>query len=124
MKLAGLPRTATFTNLKPIEQDANAASAMYIRNRFPQAVDSLLDDIDDAPLVRSLTPPGRHETLVARMIAFLFLYEELCSAFAEEWTWSFSEFLEHDIAPGAGALWENLSTAANGFEFWPEPRAG
>jgi hypothetical protein len=35
------------------------------------------------------------------MIAFLFLYEDLCSKRAEEWTWSFAEFLAEDIDAGA-----------------------
>jgi hypothetical protein len=119
LKLRGLPRGRVFTNLKPIEQDANAASAMFVRRRWPDAVAVLLKDPDDAPLVRSLTPPGSPQTLVTRMIAFLYLYEDLCATLAAPWAWTFAEFLENDIAPGAGVLWRALEATAGTFEYWP-----
>jgi hypothetical protein len=58
------------------EQDANAASAMFLRARWREAITALLDDLDHGPLARSLTPPGSLETLLARMVAFLYLYED------------------------------------------------
>ncbi len=104
-KISGLPRGRVFTNLKPVEQDANAASAMFLRKRWPDAVDPLLRHEEDAPLARSLTPPGPLETLPARMIAFLYLYHDLCAALVTGWT--FAEFLE-TIVPGARKLWQAL----------------
>jgi hypothetical protein len=118
-KIAGLPYGRVFTNLKPVEQDANAASAIFLRTRWPKAVDPLLHDRDDAPLVRSLTPPGSVETLITRMVAFLFLYEDLCEDLARGWAISFGEHLD-DIAQGTDALWATLQAASGG----PPPAAG
>lgn len=108
-KLRGIPRGSIFTNLKPVEQDANAASAMFLLARWPDEVTLLLDDPDNAPLVRSLTPPGSFDTLVTRMIAFLYIYEELCAALEARYKWAIS-FADHldGIALGAGALWKTL----------------
>jgi hypothetical protein len=106
-KIIGVPGGRTFTNLKPIEQDGNAASAMFLRERWPDAIAPLLDDLDDAPLVRSLTPPGSLHTLVTRMIAFLYIYEDLCADLEATCAISFAEFLD-EIAPGAGTLWQTL----------------
>jgi hypothetical protein len=63
-KLRGLAGGNRFTNLKPIEQDANAASAIFLRKRWREEVTPLLDDPEHGPLARSLTPPGSTETLV------------------------------------------------------------
>jgi hypothetical protein len=108
-KLVGLPSGRVFTNLKPLEQDANAASAVFLRRRMPDAIEALLDDPGDAPLARSLTPAGSPETLVTRMVAFLYLYEDLCAALEATWAIGFAEHLD-EIAPGAGALWRTLQT--------------
>jgi hypothetical protein len=109
-KLRGLAGGNSFTNLKPIEQDANAASAMFLRARWPDAVTPLLNDPNDGPLVRSLTPPGSTATLVTRMVAFLYLYEDLCAALEATWAIGFAENLD-DIDPSAGALWRTLQAA-------------
>lgn len=37
-KIKGLPLWNVFTNLKPTEQDANAASAMFLRQRYPDSI--------------------------------------------------------------------------------------
>ncbi|MBA2537256.1 MAG: hypothetical protein H0V20_07490, partial [Actinobacteria bacterium] len=88
--------------------------------RWPE-VTPLLHDLDDAPVVRSLTPPGSLDTLVTRMIAFLYIYEDLCADLeATWWAISFAELLD-GIAPGAGTLWQPLG----GFDAPPttgEPR--
>jgi hypothetical protein len=109
-KVAGLPGGRVFTNLKPIEQDANAASALFLSRRMPDAIESILNDPEHAPLARSLTPPGSPETLVTRMVAFLYLFEDLCSALEATWAIGFAEHLDQ-IAPGAGALWQTLKTS-------------
>jgi hypothetical protein len=112
LKLVGLPGGTAFTNLKPTEQDANAASAIFLRSRFPPAVvDEILVDPDDAPLARSLTPPAPTRTLIRRMIAFLYVFEDLCAALAAkgQWTFGFAYHLD-DWAPGASKLWEKLES--------------
>jgi hypothetical protein len=55
-KAGGLPRSSSLYHLKPIEIDANAASAMFVREAYPAAVDPILDS-DDGVLARSNTPP-------------------------------------------------------------------
>lgn len=75
------------------------------------AVPALLDDPEAAPLVRSLTPPGSFETLVTRMVAFLYLYEDLCAALESTWIIGFAEHLDA-IAPGTGKLWQTLGASA------------
>ena len=108
-KLVGLAGGRVFTNLKPTEQDANAASAMLLLARWPEAITELLDDRENAPLARSLTPPGSFETLVRRMVAFLYLYEDLCAALAAHWAIGFADYLD-EIAPGAGTVWRTLES--------------
>jgi hypothetical protein len=108
-KLRGLVGGNRFTNLKPVEQDANAASAVFLRARWPDEVTALLDDPNDGPLARSLTPPGSTATLVTRMVAFLYLYEDLCAALEATWAISFAQHLDR-IAPGAGHLWRRLQS--------------
>jgi hypothetical protein len=119
LKLLGLPGGRAFYNLKPLEQDANAAAAMLVRRRWPDAVTVLLEDPDEAPLVRSLTPPGSPQTLVTRMIAFLYLYEDLCAEVVAQLPWTFAEFLDRDVGPDVGALWRTLDATAGTFEYWP-----
>jgi hypothetical protein len=112
-KLLGLPSGNVFTNLKPTEQDANAASAMFLRARFPESVEEVLNHRDDAPLARSLTPPAPTATLVRRMVALLYVYEDLCVALATRkgWTGGFAYHLDDFAqAPGATKLWKALET--------------
>jgi hypothetical protein len=118
-KLKGLAGGNVFTNLKPNEQDANAALAVYLRTRWPKAIPELLEDREDAPLARSLTPPGSPETLVKRMIAFLYLFEDLCREEAKSWPFGFGDFL-NEVAPGSRDLWETLS-ATSIAGYWPSP---
>jgi hypothetical protein len=110
-KIRGLAGGNRFIHLKPIEQDANAAAAIFLRARWPDEVTALLDDPNDGPLVRSLTPPGSTATLVTRMVAFLYLYEDLCAALEAKWPFGFAEHLD-GIAPSAGALWRTLQAAS------------
>jgi hypothetical protein len=44
--------------------------------------------------LRDLTPPGALETLLTRMVAFLYLYEDLCTAREATWGIGFAEHLD------------------------------
>ena len=54
LKARGLPGGTLLYNLKPVEQDANAASAVYLRERHPDAVEAILRHPDLGQLARSL----------------------------------------------------------------------
>jgi hypothetical protein len=118
IKLRGLPNGSIFTNLKPTEQDANAASAMFLRARFPSdVVGEILKHPADAPLARSLTPPGPAKTLVKRMVAFLYLYEDLCTEYGRRFTFGFPSCLDL-IGTDVRNLWEMLEAAVIE-PYWP-----
>lgn len=46
------------------------------------------------------------------MVAFLYLYEDLCAALEETWAIGFAEHLD-EIEPGAGNLWRNRQAPLN-----------
>jgi len=75
-KIGGLPRAAALYHLKPIELDANAASAMFLRRCYPSHVASVLES-DDSVLARSNTPPGPLVDLPAKTVAFMFCLREV-----------------------------------------------
>jgi hypothetical protein len=77
VKVGGLPGGPAFYNQKPVEQDANAAAAMYLRKHHPDHVDLILDG-PMSHLARSLTPPESFDTLLARTVACLYQYRDVC----------------------------------------------
>ena len=105
-KVGGLPGGGAFYNLRPSEQDANAASAMLLRERFaPEIVNAILDS-EEGALARSLTPPGDPRRLPTRTVCFLFLFVDV----AEEPQRSLSGFDQRlvNVWPPAGELWRKL----------------
>jgi hypothetical protein len=77
IKVGGLHGGTDLYNQKPIEQDANAAAAMYLREHHADHVDAILHG-PCAQLTRSNTPPESTDTLLARTIAFLFQFRDIC----------------------------------------------
>lgn len=75
-KVGGLPGSALLYNFKPTEVDANAASAMFLREFYLDQVEAILDG-DDAALARSNTPPGELLDLPAKTVGFLFGFREV-----------------------------------------------
>ena len=75
-KLGDTPKGAGYYQLKPTENDANAAASMYVRDRYPEHVASLLAMDEGLALVRSIVPPEPIHTLVVRSVAFLFPPQE------------------------------------------------
>lgn len=109
-KAGGLNGSGVFYNLKPIEQDANAAAAMFLREYHADLLDAALADSEAAPLARSLTGPAPSPSLVARTVAFMFLFVDICDASeAEIGPWG--DYLELHV-PGAGEIWSNLKAGA------------
>jgi hypothetical protein len=75
-KVAGLPRGGLLYHLKPIEVDANAASAMFLRQSYGDAVEAILKG-EDGVLARSNTAPGDLLDLPAKTVAFMFCFREV-----------------------------------------------
>jgi hypothetical protein len=75
-KVGGLPNSAVLYHLEPIEMDANAASALFVRCSYPETLAALLAS-EDAVLARSNTPPGDLRDLPAKTVAFMFVLREI-----------------------------------------------
>jgi hypothetical protein len=107
-KAGGLAGSSIFYNFKPIEQDANAAAAMLLRDRFgPEIVAAVLRS-GDAALARSLTPPGPPESLLARTVCFIYLFGDIVEAESRGPNGiSFGERLDV-VSKNAGNLWRTL----------------
>jgi len=108
VRAAGLDGCASmYINAVPIEQDANAASAMFLRRYHPDTIADLCLDAGSRQLACSLMGPERIETLPARMIAYIWLFRACCVGIMEEEEQSFDQALE-TAYPGAGAYWRRL----------------
>jgi hypothetical protein len=59
------------------EQDANAAAAMYLREHHADHVAAILQG-PYAQLAHSNTPPESVDTLLARTVAYLFQFRDIC----------------------------------------------
>jgi hypothetical protein len=110
-KAGGLDGCAgALINAAPAEQDANAAAAMYLRSRHPEAIPKILLDQDRRQLACSLTGPGPRESLPTRTVAFLAQFPAACAAVAagHRTGADFPTILEAYWA-GAGKLWHTLT---------------
>ncbi len=115
VKAAGLDRCAgMYINSIPCEQDANAASAMFLRRHHADTIDALCRDESSRQLACSLIGPEPIETLPARMVAYIWLYRAICLALADLQTASFDQVLDAAL-PGSGAYWRGLDS-----HLWPE----
>jgi hypothetical protein len=108
VKAAGLDGCAgMYLNAIPSEQDANAAAAMFLRRYHPDTIDALCQDEGSRQLACSLVGPETIDRLPARMIAYIWLYRDLCLAVMEEQEESFDQLLDATF-PGTGAYWRRL----------------
>ncbi len=107
-KAAGMSGSSVFYNLKPTEQDANAAAAMLLRDLFgPTMVEAVLDS-QDAVLARSHTPPGRLDTLLPRTVCFIYLFADIVEVEStRENGVTFDERLDR-VSRASGDLWRHL----------------
>lgn len=67
----------TFRNQMPIEDDANAAASLFVRRIRADSVEDLRRHEAYGPLVRATLGPANPETLVVRMVGFLFHYRDI-----------------------------------------------
>jgi hypothetical protein len=111
-RYGGLPDTMAYYNVRPMEQDANAAAAIFLRERHPEHVDAILKG-PCAQLARSNTGPEAPESLVPRMVGFLYGYRDLCEA--ESAPVPFWKRLDM-YDKRAGRLWQDLDTVRGGDE--------
>lgn len=109
-KAGGLPGSNVLYNLKPVEQDANAAAAMLLTALFDLSIVEAVLESPDASLARSLIPPGRWETLLPRTISFMYLFADAAEAESrQENGISFDRRLDV-VSKQAGDLWRDLMT--------------
>jgi hypothetical protein len=78
LKAGGLWGARLLLTMKPIEQDANAAAAIYLQRHHQDAVELILRTPDIAHLARSRVGPESADTLMRRMACFLYLYRDVC----------------------------------------------
>jgi hypothetical protein len=103
----------TFRNQMPIEDDANAAASLFVRKIRPDSVDDLRQNAAYGPLVRSALGPASPETLVVRMVGFLFHYRDTIRDMAG----AISEATYISLFARSGeAAWKALCDAADAAE--------
>jgi hypothetical protein len=108
-KVGGLSGGAVIYNCKPIEIDANAAAAVYVRRHYPHTVDELLST-PVANLVRSNTGPEDPGTLLRRTVCFLFQFQSIAERLSGQV--GVAEHLRlYDEA--AADLWRSLVTESD-----------
>jgi hypothetical protein len=107
-KMGGLPNTASLYRLKPVEVDANAASALFLRKHYADQVEAILDN-DDGPLARSHTPPGSLHDLPAKTVAFMFGFCEVAEDPTRSADWMDFRARLDRIGPQCGRLWDALT---------------
>jgi len=112
-KAGGLPCGGSLYHLKPIEVDANAASAMFLRESYADDVEAILKG-ENGVLARSNTAPGDLLDLPAKTVAFMFGFREVaedpvrCSSGL-----SFVQRLRL-ISPRWGELWAAMAVSGQG----------
>lgn len=98
-----------YINSIPAEQDANAAAAMYLESRHPEATQAIRDS-EQRNLACSILPPEPVATLQARMLAYLALFPSACAAYAAAEGTDFADLLDNRHS-GSGAIWRALTAA-------------
>ena len=109
LKVRQLTNGSIWYQFKPIEADANAASALFLRRHYPGALDAILDTAD-APLARSNTGPGDLRDLPAKTVGVMFNLREVAES-PESWDGLPIRFVDRlrDESPEAARIWETLS---------------
>lgn len=105
----------TFRNQMPIEDDANAAASLFVRRIRPDSVEDLRRHKAYGPLVRATIGPADPETLVVRMVGFLFHYRDIVRELAGGGAVSESQYIGCFARDGVRA-WQALCDAADAAE--------
>jgi hypothetical protein len=77
MRKTGGTMHGGFLTQMPIEDDANAAASLFLRRVRPDVVDDLAQHDVYQTLVRAIVGPASPESLVVRMVGFLFQYRHV-----------------------------------------------
>jgi len=111
-RVAGLVGGGFLYQTIPLEMDANAAAAAFVRQRFgPERIDALLAAGDkDGAAFRSLVGPPPLETLPERMIRFVATMPDLCQRVADNNNFRFAQLLDVHWRC-AGEVYERLLEA-------------
>lgn len=110
-RVGGLPGAGFLYQVIPLELDANAAAATFVRGRYgAAAIDELLRDGDgDGAAFRSLVGPPPIDTLPERMVRFFATMPDLCDRLAGNNNTTFAELLDlYGDWRGAGAVYNRL----------------
>ena len=111
-KVGRLEGGSSFYNYKPMEMDANAAAAIYIREHHSNAVGELLDSERVGSFVRSNTGPESPDSLLQRTICFLFQFRSIADELSGDIP--FEERLRIYGGDDAADLWRQLNRSAEG----------
>jgi hypothetical protein len=109
-RVHGLPGGAFLYQVIPLEMDANAAAATFVRGHFGTArIDELLRAGDgDGSAFRSLVSPPPIDGLPERMVRFFATMPDLCDRLAESNDTTFTELLDVQAWRGAGDVYKRL----------------
>lgn len=108
-KAGGIKGGAVFYNYKPMEMDANAAAAVYVRTHYGDVVDELLET-SIANMVRSNTVPEDPGSLLRRTVCFLFQFRLIAERLADPIP--VAEHLRLYGGHEAAELWEFLTACS------------
>jgi hypothetical protein len=108
-RVGGLCGGAFLYQVIPVEFDANAAAAAFVRRHFgAERIDALLRDGDkDGAAFRSLVGAPELDTLPERMLFFFATMPDLCQRVADNNGFRFDQLLDLHWR-GAGAVYERL----------------
>jgi len=104
-----------FRNQIPIEDDANTAASLFVRKLRPDSVEDLRLHEAYGPLVRATLGPASPETLVVRMVGFLFHYRDIIRDVQGGGAMSEARYVGL-FAQSAVAAWQALCDAADDAE--------
>jgi hypothetical protein len=98
-------------NAVPTEIDCNAAAAIYIAGRFSPDELAHLRNGDRRFLACSLIPPASHDTLIVRMIAFVYIYRAAVERHCARRDFPVPMILD-SVHRGAGDIWRRFDASS------------
>jgi hypothetical protein len=98
-------------NAVPTEIDCNAAASVYITGRFTPDEVARLRGGDRRFLACSLIPPASHDTLIVRMIAFVYIHREAVERHCARRDFPVPMILD-SVHRGAGDIWRRFDESS------------